>query len=55
MESRKVLRPPERMPPPIKREPSVVDEDPLNARILALVSDLGNTVLTKRAASDLVK
>ena len=43
------------MPPPIRREPSVADEDPINARILALVSDLGNTVLTKRAASDLVK
>ena len=33
----------------------MADEDPINARILALVSDLGNTVLTKRAASDLVK
>ena len=55
MESRKTSRPPERMPPPIKREPSVTDEDPVNGRILALVSDLGNTVLTKRAASDLVK
>ena len=55
MKSRKALRPPERMPPPIKKEPSVADDNPINARILALVSDLGNTVLTKRAASDLVK
>jgi rapamycin-insensitive companion of mTOR len=29
------------------------DEDPMNQRILALVSDLGNTVLTKRAISEL--
>lgn len=29
------------------------DDDPVNARILNLVVDLGNTVLTKRAASDL--
>lgn len=29
------------------------DDDPVNARILSLVVDLGNTVLTKKAASDL--
>lgn len=28
-------------------------DDPVNARILSLVADLGNTVLTKRAAGDL--
>ena len=31
----------------------MVEEDPLQARILKLASDLGNTVLTKRAAADL--
>lgn len=31
----------------------MTDDDPVNARILSLVVDLGNTVLTKRAASDL--
>lgn len=43
------------MPPPVrsKSESAVIDDDPLLARILKLVSDLGNTVLTKRAASDL--
>lgn len=30
-----------------------LDDDPLNARILRLIVDLGNTVLTKRAAGDL--
>ena len=29
------------------------DEDPVTARILTLVTDLGNTVLAKRAAADL--
>ncbi|MCJ1363052.1 hypothetical protein MMC16_002158 [Acarospora aff. strigata] len=29
------------------------DDDPINAKILTLVVDLGNTVLTKKAASDL--
>lgn len=32
---------------------STTDTDPLNARILKLVIDLGNTVLAKKAASDL--
>ncbi|KAI9828974.1 MAG: hypothetical protein M1819_006473 [Sarea resinae] len=32
---------------------AVTDEDPMNARILGLVVDLGNTVLSKRAATDL--
>lgn len=32
---------------------AALDEDPINARILSLVVDLGNTVLTKRAATDL--
>ncbi|KAH7038586.1 Rapamycin-insensitive companion of mTOR, N-term-domain-containing protein [Macrophomina phaseolina] len=31
----------------------ITDSDPLNARILKLVTDLGNTVLAKRAANDL--
>lgn len=33
-------------------QPSL-DDDPVNSRILGLVTDLGNTVLTKRAAGDL--
>lgn len=32
---------------------SVSDDDPSHARILSLVTDLGNTVLTKKAAGDL--
>lgn len=36
-----------------KRKNIIVDDNPVHARILALVRDLGNTVLTKRAASDL--
>lgn len=32
---------------------AVTDEDPVNARILKLATDLGNTVLAKKAASDL--
>lgn len=30
-----------------------LDDNPLNARILRIIVDLGNTVLTKRAAGDL--
>lgn len=30
-------------------------EDPINVRVLELVTDLGNTVLTKRAVSDLIQ
>lgn len=32
---------------------AVTDNDPVNARILKLATDLGNTVLAKKAASDL--
>ncbi|KAI9755625.1 MAG: 54S ribosomal protein L13 [Chaenotheca gracillima] len=32
----------------------ITEEDPVNSRILQLVVDLGNTVLTKRAVSDLM-
>lgn len=32
---------------------AVTDDDPINARILKLATDLGNTVLAKRAANDL--
>jgi rapamycin-insensitive companion of mTOR len=32
---------------------AVTDDDPLNARILKLATDLGNTVLAKKAANDL--
>ena len=34
-------------------ESAAAEADPLHARILKLTSDLGNTVLTKRAAGDL--
>lgn len=32
---------------------AITDSDPVNARILKLATDLGNTVLAKKAASDL--
>jgi rapamycin-insensitive companion of mTOR len=32
---------------------AITDSDPLNARILKLATDLGNTVLAKKAANDL--
>lgn len=32
---------------------AITDRDPINARILKLATDLGNTVLAKRAANDL--
>lgn len=32
---------------------AITDSDPINARILKLATDLGNTVLAKRAANDL--
>ncbi|MCJ1298644.1 hypothetical protein MMC08_001434 [Hypocenomyce scalaris] len=32
---------------------TALEDDPINARILGLIVDLGNTVLTKRAATDL--
>lgn len=31
----------------------ISDDDPSNARILSLVTNLGNTVLTKKSAADL--
>lgn len=32
---------------------AVTDSDPVNGRILKLATDLGNTVLAKKAANDL--
>jgi len=32
---------------------AITDNDPVNARILKLATDLGNTVLAKKAANDL--
>ena len=32
-----------------------VDDDPVNKRILELIVDLGNTVLTKRAINELMQ
>ena len=32
---------------------AVTDSDPLNQRILKLIVDMGNTVLSKRSANDL--
>ena len=43
------------MPPPIRRQTTLSDDDPINTRILALAIDLGNAVLQKRAAGDLMK
>lgn len=43
---------PRRRPKP-EATKSISDDDPSNARILSLVTDLGNTVLTKKAAGDL--
>ena len=49
-----VSRRPDRMPSPSRRKQMIIlDGDPVQARILSLAGDLGNTVLTKRAASDL--
>ena len=33
----------------------IAGEDPVNTRVLELIVDLGNTVLTKRAVSDLIQ
>ena len=45
---------PDTTPAPLRqRQITEPDEDPMQARILSLAGDLGNTVLTKRAASDL--
>ena len=49
-----VSRPAGPMPPSLRRrQMAEVDEDAMQARILRLACELGNTVLTKRAASDL--
>ena len=39
--------------PPATYTRSSIDADPVHARIIAIVTDLGNTVLTKKAAADL--
>ncbi|KAI9846768.1 MAG: hypothetical protein M1837_003617 [Sclerophora amabilis] len=39
---------------PAAEETSLAEDDPVNAKILQLIVDLGNTVLTKRALSDLM-
>ena len=39
--------------PSAKITVAVTDNDPVNARILKLATDLGNTVLAKKAANDL--
>ena len=59
MDSHKSGAPPQRLPPPLKKERSKGDNDavqnvdPIGTRVLALTADLGNTVITGRAASDL--
>ena len=55
MDSRNTMRPPERMPPPVKRQTTLSDDDPINTHVLALAIDLGNAVLQKKAAGDLMK
>lgn len=53
--SPKAYRPPDAMPSTLRpRQITETDEDPMQAHILSLAGDLGNTVLTKRAASDLL-
>ena len=45
---------PNATPPPLRqRQTSEIDKDSMQGRILSLAGELGNTVLTKRAASDL--
>ncbi|EON65297.1 hypothetical protein W97_04535 [Coniosporium apollinis CBS 100218] len=44
---------PDTVNPATAPKPKITDRDPLNARILKLVTDLGNTVLAKRAVADL--
>ena len=44
---------PSEQPPEVAVTSATSDDDPVNARILSLVVDLGNTVLTKKAAGDL--
>ncbi|KAJ5747538.1 uncharacterized protein N7511_009234 [Penicillium nucicola] len=39
--------------PPEKLKEATTDSDPVNQKILKLIVDMGNTVLSKRAASDL--
>ena len=46
-------RTPSEQPLEVASTPAASDNDPVNARILSFVVDLGNTVLTKKAASDL--
>ncbi len=54
MESQNAFPPLDQMPASLRpKQTTVLDEDPTQARILSLASDLGNAVLTKRAASDL--
>ena len=54
LKSPNVWRPSDAILPSMRpKQVTVLDEDPIQARILSLASDLGNTVLTKRAASDL--
>lgn len=39
----------------VKMEELSADEDGLNVRVLQLVVDLGNTVLTKKSVSELMQ
>lgn len=54
IKSPNVPRPADRMASSMRRkQTSVLDDAPMQARILSLAGDLGNAVLTNRAASDL--
>lgn len=55
MEPRPIMsQAPDQLPASLRqKQTTVLDADPIVARILSLAGDLGNTVLTKRAASDL--
>lgn len=52
MDSQKPNRPPQRLPPPVPKDVSAIDDkstesdDPIQARILALAVEAGNTVIT---------
>ena len=55
MKSPIVSKPPDQLLPLLtRRKVGVPDEEPMQARILRLVGDLGNTVLTKKTAGDLL-
>ena len=47
--------PPRALPPPRKRAKSSTDPDPVHARVLSTLINLCNTVLTKKAAGEIMR